>query len=243
MKIEPMRYLDLTLPDLPANLALDEALLLQAEAGESGDVLRVWETASLAVVLGSGCRVAEEADEPACLADQVPILRRSSGGGTVLLGPGCLLYSLVLSYDRDAALKEIRQSYAVILDRIGRSLAGLLPDICCAGISDLATAGLKFSGNAQQRKARYLLHHGTLLYGFDLAKVGRYLLPPPRQPEYRAGRAHAEFLRNLPATAQDLKHRLADAWNAQADSTDWPADSVRRLVADKYGATEWTRRR
>src|SRR5690348_8693943 len=105
-----MRYLDLTLPSPAENLALDEALLLQAEAGQGGEVLRVWEWHHPAVVLGSGCRLAEDVDEPACQADGVPILRRSSGGGTVLLGTGCLLYSLVLNYERSPALTEIRAS-------------------------------------------------------------------------------------------------------------------------------------
>src|SRR3954452_17786953 len=83
-----MRFLDLTLPGAAENLALDEALLLEAEAGRSGEVLRVWEWPRPAVVLGSGCKLAEDVWEEACAADGVPVLRRSTGGGTVLLGAG-----------------------------------------------------------------------------------------------------------------------------------------------------------
>ena len=180
-----MLYLDRTLATLPENLALDEALLLAAEAGQGGEVLRFWEWPHPAVVLGSGCRLAEDVDEAACAADGVPVLRRSSGGGTVLLGGGCLLYTLVLNYGRSGALEEIRPSYCFIL---GRVAAALGPEAAQEGISDLALGGRKFSGNAQQRKRRHLLHHGTLLYAFDLGRVGRHLRPPPRQPEYRAGR-------------------------------------------------------
>jgi len=103
-----MEYLDLTLPSVAENLALDEALLLRAEAGQGDEVLRFWEWHSPAVILGAGGRLAEDVDEAACKVDQVPIFRRSSGGGTVLLGPGCLCYSLVLSYERDPALREIQ---------------------------------------------------------------------------------------------------------------------------------------
>ena len=45
-----MRYLDLTLPDPADNVALDEALLLEAEAGYAGAVLRLWEYPAPVVV-------------------------------------------------------------------------------------------------------------------------------------------------------------------------------------------------
>jgi lipoate-protein ligase A len=233
-----MRFLDRTLPTAAENLALDEALLLAAEAGEAGEVLRVWEWPSPAVVLGAGCRLAEDVDEQACAADAVPILRRSSGGGTVLLGAGCLLYTLVLRFDRNPALGQIQSSYAHILGRVAQAVGGLP-----AGISDLAVRGLKVSGNAQQRKRDHLLHHGTLLCAFDLGRVGRYLRPPPRQPEYRAGRSHEEFLCNLPLSREELKARLRSAWQADTPQDGWPEDRVRELVSDKYSSAAWVRRR
>jgi lipoate-protein ligase A len=100
-----MYHLDVTLPTLAENLALDEALVLDAEAG-GPEVLRLWRWPQLAVVLGAGGRLADDVDEAACLADGVSIMRRSSGGGTVLLGPGCLLFGLILRFDRDPTLAD-----------------------------------------------------------------------------------------------------------------------------------------
>src|SRR5262249_30602427 len=117
-----MHFLQLTLPTPEENLALDEALLLAAEAGAGGEVLRLWEWPRPAVVLGAGGRLAEDVEEAPCRADGVPVLRRSSGGGTVLLGPGCLLFSLVLAFDRSPALGEIPTSYVYILDRVLEAL-------------------------------------------------------------------------------------------------------------------------
>jgi len=235
-----MRYLDLTLATPAENLALDEALLLEAEDG-ADEVLRVWEWPALVVVLGSGCQLAENVNEAACQADGVPILRRGSGGGTVLWGPGCLLYSLMLRYDRDPTLTEIRPSYRYVLERVGQVVG--LPGVSQEGISDLTLEGRKFSGNAQQRKRDVLLHHGTLLYGFDLACVSRYLKPPPRQPDYRRQRAHQEFLVNLPLSAVELKQRLRTVWGADQEQAIWPQDLVSRLCQERYGRPEWTRRR
>jgi lipoate---protein ligase len=238
-----MRCLSLTLPDAASNLALDEALLLQAETGRSGEVLRLWEAPKPVVVLGSGCRLSADVKVATCQAEGVPVLRRASGGGTVLLGRGCLCFSLVLAYERSPALREVRSSYAFILQRIKMALDGLGPAFEQAGTSDLTVAGEhKISGNAQQRKRTYLLHHGTVLYDFDLTLVGRYLLMPSRQPGYRGQREHDAFLTNLAADPAELRRRLRAAWEADADSAAWPRDLVSQLVSDKYSQAEWVNR-
>lgn len=237
-----MRYLDLTLATAAEDLALDEALLLEAEEGRGAEVLRVWERGDFAVVLGAGGWLAEEVEEENCARDHVPILRRNSGGGAVLLGPGCLVFSLILSYQRSPFLTEVRPSHGFILGRVRDALNGLVAAERC-GTSDLAVGDLKISGNSQQRKQRFLLHHGTLLHGLDLARAGRYLKLPARQPAYRRQRGHQEFLHNLPCGAAELCHRLQQAWQADQPLSEWPHERTRQLVADKYGRPEWTRRR
>ena len=238
-----MEYLDLPLPSVAENLALDEALLLRAEAGDGDEVLRFWEWHSPAVILGAGGRLAEDVDEAACKVDQVPIFRRSSGGGTVLLGPGCLCYSLVLSYERDPALREIQSSFRFILDRVRDGLLGIHPGVELAGTSDLAVAGRKCSGNSQQRKRRFLLHHGTILHAFDTKLTDRYLRMPARQPDYRLQRKHSEFIINLQTDSDELKSRLLATWDAAIKEDFWPKEAVRQLVESKYIQHQWTRRR
>lgn len=235
-----MNFLHLTLPDAAANLALDEALLLEAEEGERGEVLRIWEWPTPVVVLGAACRVEEDVHVEACEADGVPILRRSSGGGTVLWGAGCLLYTLVLRYDREPALTQVRPSYAWILGEMATAIG--LDGIEQAGISDLSIARRKFSGNAQQRKRDHVLHHGTILYNFDLTSIARYLKLPPRQPEYRANRPHTDFLCNLPLSGDQLRDRLRRHWKADRDGDDWPRERVRQLCVEKYNDPKWTGR-
>ncbi|HEX3151899.1 MAG TPA: lipoate--protein ligase family protein [Gemmataceae bacterium] len=202
---------DLSASSVNENLALDEAMLLAAEAGEGPEVLRFWEWPTPAVVLGAGGSITIDVNEMACRRDDVTLHRRASGGGTVLLGRGCLLFSLVLAYERAAELREVNASYRWILGRIRVALQpiAVLEPI---GISDLAWNGLKVSGNSQQRKAGHVLHHGTLLYDFDLPAVGRYLYPPEREPTYRAGRGHDDFVTNLPTDAATIKNLLGEAF-------------------------------
>jgi lipoate---protein ligase len=237
-----MRLLDLTLPDAAANLALDEALLLAAEKGDSPEVLRFWELPTLAVVLGSSGSVAIDVNVEACEADGVPILRRASGGGTVLLGSGCLCFSLVLNYDRAPELDDIRASNRYVLGRVRNALRPIA-GVELEGSSDLAIAGTKISGNAQQRKRTHFLHHGTLLCGFDLSLIAKYLNAPEREPEYRRNRPHAEFVTNLTTTVAQVKRLLIAEWQADREYEPVPLESARALVAEKYSRDNWNRRR
>ena len=239
----PRRVLPLSMSTLAENLALDEVLVGGAEEENAGELLRLWEWQHYAVVLGAGCKLEEDVDRLSCEADDVPVFRRSSGGGTVLLGPGCLCYSLVLDMESEPALQGIRSSYAWILAKICAALSKVHPGIHQAGISDLAIGKRKCSGSAQQRKRRFLLHHGTLLYDFDLHRIGRYLRMPARRPEYREGRSHDEFVMNFPADGARLATLLQDAWQATEVADSAPVERAAALGRGKYLSEEWTRRR
>jgi lipoate-protein ligase A len=237
-----MYYLDFSYADPAANLALDEALLLWAEEQLGGETLRLWELTQPAVVLGAGGCLRQEVYWEQCLKDGVPVLRRSSGGGTVVLGPGCLCFSLILRLDHHPLLVDIRASFAYILQRIATALA---PEVTVQfQESDLVLNDRKVSGNAQQRKRRYLLHHGTLLYGIDAAVYDRYLAVPPRQPAYRRGRPHSEFVTNLPLSGATLRQRLRDLWQADTPLDVAPVQhQLEQLMQEKYGCTAWHWRR
>lgn len=235
--------IDHTLATPEENLALDEALLLESEevGGDAPlEILRFWESPSHFVVLGVADRYHDSVHVEACARDSIPVLRRSSGGGTVLQGPGCLNYSLVLSLETRPELRLIDRSYAVILETIASALGGT-QSVDFQGISDLSVGNLKISGNAQKRKKRTLLHHGTLLYGFEATLITRYLQEPEKQPDYREQRRHADFVVNLELSVTDIKARLTTAWDA-AISVDRQIPSLEDLIAEKYGNPDWTER-
>jgi lipoate-protein ligase A len=238
-----MRLLDLTLPTPQENLALDEALLERAEAaGRPCEMLRLWEPDSPAVVVGSSSRVSAEVHGDACRERNVPILRRVSGGLSVVTGRGCLMYAVLLGYQRWPELRAIDQAHAFVLDRVAAAVNRLSAGVIRAGTSDLALAGRKFSGNSLRCKRYHLLYHGTLLYDFDLPLIGRLLAPPPRAPDYRAGRDHAAFVTNLPVSGSALRQALIEAWRADEPETDWPREQTERLAREKYASDAWNLR-
>src|SRR5215813_9500173 len=94
-----------TSPDSAAeNLALDEILLAQRE-----ETLRFWECSRPVVVLGRSGRARGQIRMEACEADGVDVLRRCSGGGAVVLGPGCLNYSFVFSLEERPLWHNVRR--------------------------------------------------------------------------------------------------------------------------------------
>jgi lipoate-protein ligase A len=239
-----MRYLDLTLPTPEANLALDEALLEAAETtGQPNEVLRVWEPDSTAVIVGRSSQLADEVELAACRDAGVPVLRRTSGGAAVVIGPGCLMYALVLSYEKRPVLRAVDQAHRVVLGRIASTLRPLIGEICCRGTSDLALGLHKCSGNSVRCKRTHLLYHGTLLYDFPASTIEALLKMPPRQPEYRDGRSHGRFVVNLPLEPEALRRALREAWGVERPLDSWPEQETSRLITERYGRSDWNRSR
>ena len=89
-----------------------------------------------------------------------------------------------------------------------------------------------------------MLHHGTLLYAFDVAKISQYLNAPERSPAYRAGRDHPAFVVNLPADAPTLKRLVASEFEAEREQISATIlAQIPRLIDEKYGREDWVRRR
>jgi lipoate---protein ligase len=218
-------------------LACDEALLESCEAGAAvtDGILRFWKPASHFVVLGYANKAAQEV-----AANVIPVFRRCTGGGSVLQGPGCLNYSLVLPIAAAPELASITQTNCFIMQRHRDALVPLLatsPRV--EGYTDLTLNGRKFSGNSQRRKNRWLLFHGTFLLQCDIQLMEQVLRPPPRQPEYRQHRTHAEFLTALELPARTVKEALARAWNAETPFQRVPEARIKALVEEKYSRREW----
>jgi lipoate-protein ligase A len=239
-----MRFLAGHLSTPAENLACDEALLDACEEGTGPPVLRVWTTDAYFVVLGSTSSVSGEVYAEVCRSDGIPILRRPSGGSTVLQGPGCLSYALVLDQRSHPALQSIAGTNAYVLERVADAVQSVVPfPVDIRGHTDLAINERKVSGNAQRRKARSLLFHGTLLLTFDIARIGRYLTLPPRQPAYRAQRRHDAFLTNLGVSPSTMTEALRSIWHADEPCPLPSADRIADLVRSRYADDRWTWRR
>jgi lipoate---protein ligase len=251
----PAVWLTAALPSIEENLALDEALLELAHEGLApATCVRTWMATEPAVVLGSSSRIDEEIDPQACEAAGVRVVRRPSGGATVVLGPGCLMWSVITPHPE--GVPSIETIHASMLEPLAAAINDVFPTlappasqrVARRGTSDLAVftdhdaTERKVSGNALRVRRHGVLYHGTLLDRFDLGLVGRVLRHPPREPDYRSRRSHGEFLANLGLGRETLEQVVRDAFHATLTHCEWPRDRVARLVAERYSTSEWTSR-
>lgn len=260
-----MHFLNLTLDSTSENLALDEALLDRAEdhwqaqpsgatpdEWDAGEVARLWQPDRYAVILGRGSKVAEEVNQEYCQQNQIPIYRRHSGGASVVIGPGSMLYSVILSLAGRPELRDLSRAHHHVMSRIQqavqRTTASTGGEVTVQGICDLTLAHQKVSGNSLKVARNHFLYHGTILFDFDLDLLASCLRTPPRQPEYRQGRSHRDFVANLPAGdpttfASRFARAFEESWGVRETLIQWPAGETRQLAAEKYESDEWNFRR
>jgi lipoate-protein ligase A len=120
-----------------------------------------------------------------------------------------------------------------------RALGPQVPRLTWDGTCDLVVDARKVSGNSLRCRREWLLYHGTLLLDMDLRLLDQFLLHPPREPEYRQGRQHTEFVANLGLQAEPLAGELARVWGAQAHDLPVPQDRIERLVHQRYANQAW----
>jgi lipoate-protein ligase A len=235
-----MQFLDLTLPTPQENLACDEALLDLCEQNGEHEILRFWESPQHFLVLGYSNKSSTEVNLDSARRSDVPVLRRCTGGGAVLQGPGCLNYSLILRIPDSGALAHITDTNASLMRRHQEALRPILGGaVEMRGTSDLALGSLKFSGNAQRRKRKFLLFHGTILQNLDIELVERLLPMPSRQPDYRHNRPHREFLTNIATDSTALKIALRQHWDATEPLREIPEKQIAALARDVYASDAW----
>jgi lipoate-protein ligase A len=186
-------------PPDPADLppySRDEQLI-DATARTGAAAVRVEREPHLCVVVGRGGDVATEVHADRVARDGVPLLRRRGGGCAVVLDPGNVVLALALPVP---GVGGITSAFAAI----GRWIADRLADCGVAGVrqegtSDLAVGDRKLGGSCIWRTRGLLSYATTVLVRPDIDLMERYLPHPPREPEYRRGRSHRDFVTSVAA--------------------------------------------
>ncbi len=155
-------------------------------------LFRFFETMRPLVVLSSSNAAARETFEEQCRLHNVPILQRRGGGGTVVLGPGCLVLTFAFFakdvFSNQKYFSLINQLWADAMATVG------VTNLTTRGHSDLAWGEKKIAGTSLFRRKHLVVYQGSLLVNPDFELINQLLQHPSREPDYRKGRSHFEFL-------------------------------------------------
>lgn len=173
---------------------IDDLILEQAARPIA---VRVWVPDRAMAVLGAGNDPGRELFAERCREAGIPVLKRAGGGGTVILYPGCVIVSLGCWVAR-----QFQNSFyfgkinAAVIDALGRgdeAFRALGQD----GFSDITWGDRKVAGTSLFRSKHYLLYQASLIVDLDIGLLNLYLPHPSKEPAYRAGKSHADFLTGL----------------------------------------------
>ncbi len=160
--------------------------------------LRVFAAADRRLVLGRGQDPWRELAVIQAQADGIPIHRRPTGGGAVILAPGCVIIACRLpAWEGDTAYccARINERLAPALHDVGAPL------LVTRGHGDLALSDngqlYKILGASLRRGSFGILYLAAVLVEDLSPLMDRYLLSPSRQPDYRQHRDHRRFCTHL----------------------------------------------
>ena len=207
------------------------------------EVLLLWRNRP-AVVVGCYQNICREVHVRALLEQNVPVVRRMSGGGTVYHDLGNLNYTLITG-----------QSGALDYDRC---LAPVLRALNALGVPaqksrtcDMTVDGKKISGSAQKIANGRVLHHGTLLFDADLTRLDEITTGRKNDAFCSKGTQSAictvtnlrPYLREdceIVTFARQLAQKILPPGAKTVRLTQAQLADVRRLAVELYQSWDWT---
>ena len=152
------------------NMAIDRAILVANSKGLVPPTVRFYHWKPSAISIGYFQSLTEEIDLEECRKHGIDYVRRITGGGAVF-HENELTYSIVIPESHSEMPKNIMDSYGRICGAIMKGLKNFGIDSTYHPINDILSNGKKISGNAQTRKHKTVLQHGTVLLDVDVEKM------------------------------------------------------------------------
>ncbi|MDR3653075.1 MAG: hypothetical protein P4L34_08905 [Paludibacter sp.] len=175
----------------PTDYYLPDIQLLEKKTNQ----FLVWIPDKFYVVLGASNHAIDSLNMENIKRDNITVLKRPSGGQTVVLTPNNIIIAAVYFDQKDIHPKEIfNRVNRLIISTIEKSG---IHDLSLMGISDIAISGKKILGSAIYRSKDALLYHAVLNLGEPASTFEKYLKHPVKEPDYRQGRSHSEFVTSL----------------------------------------------
>jgi lipoate-protein ligase A len=233
----------------PLHHAIDEVLLDQVAAGDSPPIFRFWERTTPAVPIGRFQAFEDEVDVEYVTANDIPVVRRITGGGAMFCEPGNVItYSMYLPLE--LVPEDIEESYAALDEFAVEALQSLGVDVRHEPLNDISHPDGKIGGSAQLRAGDGVLHHTTMSYDLDVEEMLRVLRigedklsdKAIKSAEKRVARIRDHIDVNYETVQTALLDAWTDRYGGEPDElNDTERAAAERLADKKFSTDEWNR--
>ncbi len=230
--------------DCYSNIAAEEYLLKEKE----DDIFILWQN-SPAVIVGKHQNALAEINVAFVMANNIPVVRRLTGGGTVFHDKGNINFTFIKNADDEGKMIDFRKYAGPILE--GLQSLGLNAQFSAR--NDIFLNDKKISGNAEHiyAKKKRVLHHGTLLFNSNLALLNEAIKANPDRYIDKAVNSVRSVVTNIvdylnPAiTVESFYEYMFEFVRAQQKDaqlyTFTTSDilAIEKLKSEKYGQWDW----
>ena len=210
-------------------------------------VLLIWQADKCAMI-GSNQIAEAEIDMSYAKQNEIQIVRRSSGGGTIYTDMGTLLYTMILPRTKKQAPLELAREK--VATPIAKALNSLGVPAKIEGRNDILVDGKKVSGLAQYARYERICTHGSLLYDADLETIANLLRVDEDKIRSKALKSVRSRVTNIreymsPQCSTEefwmlLKRELFSQLKVTEHSlTEHDIDQISEICHRKYGADTW----
>lgn len=222
------------------NIAAEEYFVKQA----TEDMCMIWIN-ERSVIIGKHQNAFAEINYPYVRANNIPVIRRISGGGAVYHDNGNINFTFI---------KKTNKTNQVDFERFTSIIVKFMQsfdiDVNINKRNSLFVGSLKFSGHAEHVFHNRVLHHGTILFDTDLEVLQNCLTPVKEyhgkaMASVRSGVGNIapllpegidihQFINNLVAWLIDY-YPESNSYELQPDEI----DAIRQLTETRYKTWQW----
>jgi lipoate-protein ligase A len=128
-------------------------------------------------------------------AEGVPVIKRPSGGEAVILSQNTIVSAALFITDK---LDNPHHYFVIANTAIIKALTNLgISNLHQKGISDISIKEKKILGSSIYRKKNKIFYHSVLNVSEDISRISYFLRHPKKEPDYRKGRSHLDFVTSL----------------------------------------------
>ncbi|KAI3526694.1 hypothetical protein L1887_05955 [Cichorium endivia] len=144
------------------------------------------------IVMGISGKPSELVEIKPVIEDKIPVIRRFTGGGTVIVDDGTIFVSFICNKDSVPDVqpypRHIMSWSSVLYSKVFHGIADFK-----LRENDYVFGVRKFGGNAQSITKNRWIHHTSFLWDYKTRNMS-YLKVPKRAPDYRLARDHLDFI-------------------------------------------------